>query len=76
MRREKWKILVIILHNIENYGLALQTYGMLKILSSYGTEVKVDYRKSALEENITSYRFYTIYKEIKNYKLYKIDVGV
>lgn len=49
---------------------------MLKILSSYGTEVKVDYRKSALEENITSYRFYTIYKEIKNYKLYKIDVGV
>lgn len=52
------KISVITLHNIKNYGSALQTYATQKILRSYATEVEIInyYRKNALEENIVQSR--------------------
>lgn len=52
------KISVITLHNVKNYGSALQTYATQKILSEYGAEVEIInyYRKNTLEENLVKSR--------------------
>ncbi len=66
---------MITFHNAENYGAALQTYGLMKTLQNLGCDAQViDYRNRGvfLRNMVKSlFYFFTLQNPFKNHRVYK-----